>query len=472
MTFEQVAGWVVGAQWNGGIPPASATVGELSTDSRSIIPGAVFVALGPGASGGASREGASFDGHDFVEKAFALGASAAIVERRWGTAAVGSGWGEHRPLLLVDDTLKALGDLAANYSQQFDIPVIAVVGSAGKTTTKEMIAAVLSQRFNVLKTEGTENNEIGVPKALLRLTAEHEVAVVEMAARKTGDIRYLCEIARPTIGLLLNIGTAHLEFFETVERVAKAKGELLDFLGGESSVALVNADDCVVVKEAMRTKGRLLGFGLVRESHISGEGLALDQEGCGHFSLQHHPVHLKVPGKHNVYNALAAAAAGDCCGVPMAEICAALSDFKAVNMRSEILRKNGICVINDCYNANPTSVQAALDVLTTIDTDGRRIAVLGDMLELGNQGPLMHAEIGRLVAQKRVDRLAVLGPLGKHTIAGAVAAGFDPENVCHFDDKALLGDFMVSFVERGDLVLIKGSRGIELEEIVDRVLAT
>jgi len=191
LTFEQIAGWVVGAQWNGGVPAASATVGDISTDSRSVIPGEVFVALGPGASGDATREGSSFDGHDFVEKAFALGASAAIVERRWGTAAAASGWGEHRPLLLVDDTLKALGDLAANYRQQFDIPVIAVVGSAGKTTTKEMIAAVLSRRFNVLKSEGTENNEIGVPKALLRLTAEHEVAVVEMAARKTGDIRYL-----------------------------------------------------------------------------------------------------------------------------------------------------------------------------------------------------------------------------------------------------------------------------------------
>ena len=270
---------------------------------------------------------------------------------------------------------------------------------------------------------------------------------------------------------MLNIGTAHLEFFETVERVAKAKGELLDFVGGESSVALVNADDCVVVKEAMRTKGRLLGFGLGRGSHISGEGLALDQEGCGHFSLQHQAVHLKIPGKHNVYNALAAAAAGFFCGVPAGEVCASLSDFKAVDMRSEILRKNGICVINDCYNANPASVQAALDVLASIEVEGRRIAVLGDMLELGGQGPQLHAEIGSQIARSQIDQLVVLGPLGKHTVAAAIAAGFDTDRVEHFEDKTVLGDFMESFTERGDLVLIKGSRGVQLEEIVDRVLA-
>ncbi len=467
MTLEQLEHWS-GGVWRGeGYEPN--VVEEISTDTRSIKSGAVFVALGPGGGGDVPRDGATFDGHDFVDEAFQRGAIAAVVERNWGSSQVGSQW-DQRSLLLVDDTLRAFGDLAGGYRQQFDIPIIAIVGSAGKTTTKEMTAAVLSTRYKVLKTEGTENNEIGVPKALLRLTAQHEVAVVEMAARRMGDIRYLCEIARPTIGLFLNVGTAHLEFFESVERVAKAKGELLDYVGGESSVALVNVDDCVVAKEAMRTKGRLLGFGLERGSHISGEGLALDQEGCGHFSLQHHPVHLKLPGKHNVYNALAAAAAGFSCGVSVGEICASLSDFRAVDMRSEILRKNGICVINDCYNANPASVRAALDVLATIEVEGRRIAVLGDMLELGEQAPQLHAEIGRLIASSRVDQLVVLGPLGKHTVAGAIADGFDADRVLHFEDKAPLGDFMESFTKRGDIVLIKGSRGVELEEIVDRVL--
>ena len=473
LTLGKIERWADG-EWEGGVKPDFAVVvDELSTDTRSIRSGSVFVALGAGAGGEAPREDTTFDGHDFVDEAFERGASAAIVERRWGNEVwQKSRWQGRRSVLLVGDTLRAFGDVAGGYRQQFDIPVVGVVGSAGKTTTKEMIAAVLGRCYSVLKTEGTDNNEIGVPKVLLRLTAQHEVAVVEMAARRMGDISYLCEIARPTIGLLLNIGTAHLEFFESVERVAKAKGELLDYVGGESSVALVNADDCVVAKEAMRTKGRLLGFGLGRGSHISGEGLVLDQEGCGHFSLQHHPVELKIPGQHNVYNALAAAAVGISCGVPMAQICAALSAFKAVERRCEILRKNGICVINDCYNANPASVQAALDVLTSIEVEGRRIAVLGDMLELGRQGPQLHVQIGQQIASKGIDRLAVLGPMGQHTVAGAIAAGFDAGRASHFEDKESLGDFMESFVECGDLVLIKGSRGIALEEIVDRVLSS
>ena len=469
VTLEQLEGWS-GGFWQGlGGDRGVVDVAEVSTDTRTISLGALFVALGRGDSAESALSGATHDGHDFVDEAFARGAVAAVVERRWGEQREDGPW-RQRPLLLVEDTLQAFGDLAKGYREQFDIPIVAIVGSAGKTTTKEMTAAVLGSCYNVLKTEGNENNEIGVPKVLFRLTARHEVAVVEMAARRVGDIRYLCEIARPTIGLFLNVGTAHLEYFETVERVAKAKGELLDYVGGESSVALVNADDCVVAKEAMRTKGRLLGFGLGRGSHISGEGLALDQEGCGRFSLQHHPVHLKIPGKHNVYNALAAAAAGFSCAVSAAQICSALSDFRAVGMRSEILRKNGICVINDCYNANPGSVRAALDVLTSIEAEGRRIAVLGDMLELGEQGPRLHAEIGQIAARQEIDRLAVLGPLGVHTVAGAIAAGLDAESVLHFEDKASLGDFMESMAEPGDLILVKGSRGIELEEIVDRVL--
>jgi len=272
VTFEQILRWteadLVGI-FDSGRQPA-----EISSDTRTIADGDLFLAL----------QGARLDGHEYVVEAFAKGAAAAVVERQWQLRNRATVPG---PLFVVDSALQALGSLARNYRKQFDIPVIAIVGSSGKTTAKELTAAVLGTRYSVLKSVENENNEIGIPMALLRLSEQHEVAVLEFGTRKFGDIAYLCSLAQPTAGVLLNIGRAHLEFFESVEGVAKAKGELLDYLG-ESSLTLVNVDDCVAAREAMRTKGRLLGFSIDRESQFRGEGLVLDREGRGHFSLQNY----------------------------------------------------------------------------------------------------------------------------------------------------------------------------------------
>ena len=440
--------------WLGGEPPA--TVSGVSTDTRSLSEGDLFVALG----------GPSFDGHDFVRQALDAGAAAAVVEHQWAAGYRGPG-----PLLAVASPLQALGRIAALYRSGFGGPVVAVVGSAGKTTTKEMIAAVLGRRLRVLKTPETENNEIGVPKTLLRLTADHEAVVLELAARKEGDIRYLCSLVRPTLGVFLNVGRAHLEFFETVERVAKAKGELLDSIGEESSLALVNADDCVIAGEAKRTKGRLLGFGLTRGSHYSGEGLFLDQEGCGHFSLQHLPFHLQIPGRHNVCNAVAAAAVGHQCGVPWPEIRSALAEFRPLSRRSETLRKDGVCVINDCYNANPESMRAALDTLAGRSVgDGRRIAVLGDMLELGRSGPELHAGIGRYVADLGIDLLVATGELSAGIVAGARESGMGEAAARHFPDADAVARHLIALRNTGDVILVKASRGMALDRVVDRIV--
>ena len=271
--------------------------------------------------------------------------------------------------------------------------------------------------------------------------------------------------------MLLNIGLAHVGIFKSVEGVAKAKGELLDYIEDESSLALVNADDRVVAKGTKRTKGRLLGFGLTRGSHFSGEGLVLDREGCGHFSLQDNAIDLKIPGRHNVYNALAAAAVGRVCGVSWADVRAALGEFKPLAMRSEILRKNGICVINDCYNANPGSLSAALELLQQIDTapSGRKILVLGDMLELGEQSDQMHAEVGLHANEMGVDHFIGLGPMMRFALDAAVAAGMGRDRVLHFTDRVELGRFVSSLVEAGDVVLVKGSRDMQLEELVQRL---
>ena len=453
VSLADIERWT-GGTWNAEPGNGSAVLG-VSTDTRSLREGDLFIAL----------RGPRFDGHQFVDEAIAKGAIAALVEARVPVAASG-------PVLSVAGTgVEALGAIAAAYRNRFDIPVVAVVGSAGKTTTKEMIAQVLAQRYRVLKTGDNENNEIGVPKTLLGLSVDHGAAVVEMGARKVGDIRYLCDVARPTIGVLLNIGTAHLGIFGSVERVAKAKGELLDRKKDESFVALVNADDRVVAKEAMRTKGRLLGFGLERGSYYSGEGLVLDREGCGHFSLQQIPFKLKIPGRHNVYNALAAAAVGDQCGIPLEKASRALSGFEALSLRSQLLRKAGILIINDCYNANPGSVRAALQLLADLKSagKGRKIAALGDMLELGEESARLHEATGRFAADKSVDILLACGPMSRRTVEAAREAGIADSAARHFSDADGMVSHLKAILARDDVVLVKGSRGMHLEDIAERI---
>jgi UDP-N-acetylmuramoyl-tripeptide--D-alanyl-D-alanine ligase len=405
--------------------------------------------------------GPAYDGHAFVHQARQRGAAAALVARSWASVQGDPGLG---PLLVVPDPLIALGTLAAGYRRQFQLPVVGVVGSAGKTTTKEMVAAVLARRYRVLRNVGNENNEIGVPRTLLQLSVTHQAAVVEMAARQTGDIAYLCTCAQPTLGVLLNIGTAHLEFFGSVEGVAKAKGELLDFLG-ESSTALVNADDCVLAKETKRTKGRLLGFSLERESRFRGEGLVLDQEGRGHFSLQNYDFHLRVPGRHNVYNALAAIAVGRLLAVPWGDIQEALAEFEPVAWRSQVRDWQGARLLDDTYNANPDSVAAALALLAGMAAQ-RRLAVLGDMLELGPEAVQLHDRIGQLAAAAGVDRLLTTGPLSAHTVAAARQAGLAAAVATHYPDREQLTAALREIVRPGDLVLVKASRGMGLDRVV------
>lgn len=451
VTLSEMVQWT-GAEPVGRLQPDRA-LQAVATDSRSIGEGELFVAL----------RGEHFDGHDFVEAAFARGASAALVDRDWpGLGRAASG-----PLLAVDSTLHALGAMARAYRRRWNIPVVGVVGSVGKTTTKEMIAAVLGQRYCVLKTVGSENNEIGVPRTLLNLSPHHEAVVLELAARRIGDIRYLCSVAEPTIGVLLNIGTAHIEFFGSVEGVAKAKGELLDYLD-ESLTALVNADDRVVAQEVKRTKGRLLTFGFARESEFRGERLVLNQKGCGHFLLQHVPIELNIPGRHHAYNALAAAAVGRILDVPWADIQRALADFRAVSQRGEIVRQHGVAVIDDCYNASPGSMSAALDLLAEVPGT-RKIAVLGDMLELGAQSGPLHATVGQKAAEC-ADVVLAAGCQSAHLVAAARAAGMAQDAARHFEQSEHLGEFAAPHLRRGDVVLVKASRAMAFDRIVERIL--
>jgi len=446
-TLEQIREWT-GAEVLGILAPQSVVTG-VSTDTRQIKHGDLFVAL----------RGLNHDGHDFVIEAFDRGAVAVVVDNDFVTNDdVGT-------MFMVQSSLVALGQIAKGYRSKFQIPVICITGSSGKTTTKEMIGAVLEKRFNVLKSLGSENNEIGVPRTLLKLKEHHEVVVLELAARRQGDIKYLCDIAQPTFGVLLNIGSAHLEYFESIEGVAKAKGELLEYLD-ESLIALINADDRVVCQEVQRTKGRLLTFGFQSESVFRGEGLVLDQESCGHFLFRGTKIDLKIPGKHNAYNALAAISAGLELGIDIQDSAQILSEFRAIEQRSEVIEVGGVSIINDCYNANPESMRAALDVLLN-KTGSRKIALLGDMLELGLNSERLHGELG-LHAAAIVDELITIGSMGKYINDAARSAGHS--NTLHFESTDSVVKYLKNSLVTGDIILVKASQGIGLGRVVEAVL--
>jgi UDP-N-acetylmuramoyl-tripeptide--D-alanyl-D-alanine ligase len=431
---------------------------RLCTDSREIGEGDLFVAI----------KGERMDGHDFVPAALKKGAVGALVQDDYRLPAL-----PQRPVLLgVPDTLLAYQQLAAHHRNRFQVPVVAVTGSNGKTTTKEMTADVLAQRWPVLRTEGNLNNRIGVPQTLFRLAPRHKAAVIEMGVDQVGQTARLCEIVRPTIGLITNIGPDHLEFFGTMDVSAQAKGELLEFLPPEGS-AVLNADDAYFGYLASRARCEVLSFGLSAKAQVRAERLALGSRQGTQFHLRlpgrgkPQPVSIRVHGLHNILNALAAAAVGHAMGLNPATIAEGLARFRPAAMRSQVLTVGGIRIINDCYNANPASMKAAIDLLIELGAGGRSVAVLGDMLELGPSAPALHREVGAYLAEKGVAHLIACGPLGKHLADGARAAGMAGERVMHEPDAARAGAALQALAQEGDVVLVKASRGMKMEQAVD-----
>ena len=327
-----------------------------------------------------------------------------------------------------------------------------------------MTAAVLGTRYQVLATSGNQNTRLGVPLTILQLEEEHEVAVIEMGISEHHGLTYLCEVADPTIGVITNIGPTHLEFLGSVEGVAVAKGELLEYLD-ESSMAILNFDDLLLPKE--RAKGRLLGFGIEMCSQFRGEGFVLDREGYGHFSLQGQQFDLRIPGRHNVYNALAAVAVGVALDIPLSDAAQALQTFQLTRWRSQIVEKDGIRVYNDAYNANPASMKVALQSVHDIEVTGCRVAVLGDMLELGPGSKEAHFELGRHTQLSGINRLVAVGEFAEDMAAGALEAGLSPENIHAYLDRDPVAGLLKEVLKAGDLVLIKGSRGIALENVAE-----
>lgn len=430
----------------------------VTIDSRSVRPGDLFVAL----------KGERVDGHDFITKAIEAGAAAVVLGRAWTSRNEALMLSLPVPRLVVEDTVKALGELARVYRRKFDIPVIAIGGSNGKTTTKDMIKAVLETRSVVLATEGNLNNHLGVPLTLFRLEKKHKAAVVEIGTNHPGEISYLCDILLPTHGLVTNIGAEHLEFFRTLGGVAKAEGELFDWLKtyrSKTSKVFINADDRFLAKRIRSIRNAVtFGFRATRAT-VRGKNLVLSDDARPRFQVKFKsrsfPIELSVPGVHSSTNALAAAAVGLAFQVPPTNIQRALHAFKPAGKRMEVIEMGGITVLNDTYNSNPDSVRVALQTVGAMKTTGKRIAVLADMLELGPESASMHRQVAREAAKNGVEYLLTYGSLSKETHTASNA-----RFKAHYEQKNMLSEYLAELLSPGDVVLVKGSRGMKMEDVV------
>jgi UDP-N-acetylmuramoyl-tripeptide--D-alanyl-D-alanine ligase len=432
---------------------AHAEITGVSIDSRTLQQGELFVAL----------RGDRFDGHDFVPDAIGRGAWGALVERSASGALGGL-----RNVIAVDDTLIALQEMARLHRGRFSLPVVAVTGSNGKTTTKEMLAAILRQRGPVLKNEGNLNNHIGVPLTLFRLREEHRAAVIEMGMSGLGEIAVLARLAQPDVGVITNIGPAHLQFLGSTDTVARAKGELLQGMrpGG---TAVLNADDRYFGTLRALFPGRTVSFGTGGQADVRATGIEQQQDGTAmtvHAAGGTARVRLRTIGRHNVSNALAAAAAATVLGAPLDLVRSGLEEFRPVAMRSELRDVRGMRVLADCYNANPASVRAALETLSALG-GGRTVAVLGDMLELGEAADEAHREAGRAAAGMGIGALIAVGPLGRQIAEGARSAGMAADRVRVADTPSQAAVLLRGIARTGDTVLIKGSRGMKMETVLE-----
>jgi UDP-N-acetylmuramoyl-tripeptide--D-alanyl-D-alanine ligase len=422
--------------------------------------GELFIAL----------QGEHFDGHRFAATALQHGATAVLLSDAQCvappsvTAATSAG-------ILVADTCRALQELALAHRQQFPGTVVAITGSNGKTTVKEMTAAVLQHRYTTYKAHGNLNNHIGVPLALLQIEATHQVAVLELGMNHLGEIRHLCEMALPHIGVITNIGLAHVGYLGSIERIQQAKGELIEALD-TSGVAIVNADDPRALALGHQAPGRVLTFGQGPQADVRGwvrEDRGLDGIVCTlRLDDTAYEVALPLPGAHQVMNALAAAAVGVVMQVPAAAIVAGLQSYRGLYGRMAVKRgQDGVILIDDTYNASPQSMRAALQCLAQTRVVGRRLAVLGDMLELGDQAPPLHAEVGMLVAQSGVHQLMTFGPLAQYIAQGAQHAGMAVACIHMTTQPEDAVTRLRSLLRPGDVILLKGSRGMAMERLVD-----
>jgi len=415
------------------------TFGTYHTDSREVVPGGVFFAL----------KGASTDGHRFIADALSRGAAALVVERR---TELSHGVVE----VIVPNTWDALYDVAGYVRERVDPLVVGVTGSNGKTSTKEMVAAILERKYSVLRTTGNLNTETGVPLTILKLEPEHEALVLEMGMQRAGDIGRLAQLAEPTVGIITNIGSVHMEFFESQEQLARAKGELVAALP-LSGLAVLNADDHFFPLLSEMSTAPVTSFGFGAGDLLGENYMAADDGGCA-FTVGDVSIHLALEGRHQARNALAALAAGNFAGVGLEEGAAALADVFVAHRLQEHKTSKGVVIVDDAYNASPESMLAAFETLAERPRHGRLFAVLGPMAELGALAVESHQRVGRRAAEV-FDAVAVLDSELGSVLADAAGAHLVPDR-----EAAVM--WVKNNARRGDSVLVKGSHSAGLEEVV------
>jgi len=424
-------------------------VSDICTDTRALIKGCVFIAI----------KGDRFDAHDFVPEAVKQGAVMCITERQIPGC----------PCMVVDDCREAFLKIAHYYRMKFNIRLVGVTGSVGKTTTKEMISLVMSRKYRTLKTQGNLNNEIGLPKTLLNLDSGYESAVIEMGMSHFGEIHRLSCTASPDIAVITNIGFSHIENLRSQEGILKAKLEILDGMSGNAPL-IINADDKLLYNIKNKLSRPVYTFGIDNPDSDYRAVNLNEHDGVTEFDIvyENKKVHILLTaiGHHNVMNAVTAFAVGKLSCIDDDVIASAFSDFIPDSLRQNISRKKNQTVITDCYNASPDSMKASLGVLADFNTDGRRIAVLGDMLELGEMSEMLHRKVGVMVVSANPDMLFCYGEQSKYIADEAVKSGI---NTYHSNDKDCVAEAVSDYVADGDTVLFKASRGMKLEEIINKV---
>ena len=465
-TVQEIAR-ALGVAVPSGLSPVERVAG-VTIDSRAVGRGQLFVAI----------RGPRHDGHNFVAAALQAGAEAALV----ATDRISSYPEEIRSrLFAVGDTLAALQELARAVRRAWGKRIAAVTGSVGKTTTKEILAALLGAKFRVLKSEGNLNNEYGLPLTLLRLEPEDKAAVVELGMSHRGELRRLAEIAEPEVGVVTRVAPVHLEFFSSIDEIALAKRELIEGLVGQDRVAVLNADDPRVARFAEVARGRVLTFGCSPAAQFRAEKIQDHGAAGSEFEFvgpgERARLALALPGRHSVENALAALAAASVWGLTAADAANVLRNIKVGEMRGRLLEfAAGFALINDSYNSNPVALAAMIELLAnTGDAKTgiyrRRILAAGEMLELGPDSARLHREAGRCAASRKLDCVVAVQGNAVEIVNGAIEAGMPASQAHFFDDSTAAAAFLADFVRPGDLLLVKGSRGVKMERIVEALHA-
>ncbi len=437
----------------GPLEDQEAVVTSVDTDSRSVRSGGLFVPLA----------GERFDGHDFIEKALKDGAAGCLTVREPERYLPG------KLYIQVKDTQLALGDLAKYYRKKFPIPYIAITGSVGKTTTKEMVAAVLGEKYKVLKTEGNFNNEIGLPLTLFRLDHSHEICVLEMGMNHFGEIEYLSELVEPDVAIITNIGDAHIENLGSYENILKAKSEVFQFMK-RSGLAVLNGDDLMLQTLRGRLEQETVFYGTDRSLRYQALEVETRGERGVHCVIQtpRETFTLDIPalGRHMVYPVLAATVVAERFGLTGEQIAAGVRRYVPTKMRMNVINLGGFTVLDDAYNANPQSMRAALEVLAQ-SGGAYKVAILGDMFELGVLGPTLHHGIGECAGRLGIDCLVAIGELSREIYAAAKDSNIP--DVFHFPTKEEAKTILPSLIRPGAVILVKASRGMEFEDLVREI---